>query len=367
MIKNNKWKLTISSVVILLPVLLAVFGGSFLPEKIAVHWGFDGNANGWMNASAIFWLLPVILLVLHWACILLSISLDKNAEQNKKVMEITFWIMPAISLMTCGTIFAAAFGYTANLFSIVYLFFAVLFIVIGNYLPKTKRNITMGIKIKWALSNDENWNATHRFAGKVYVVTGFLCLLAIPLPLKFLPFVFTMIILACVIPPVVYSYRFYKRQLAEGKITREESERGYRELFKNKKTPVIVTVIMVALLVIFLPIIMFTGSIETTLDESSLTVEASFWNDLTLDYEDIDAIEYRENSVDGSRINGIGSARLLIGFFKNEEFGVYTRYTYTGDRPCVVLTADDRTVVIGAEEEATVMEIYERVLAEISK
>ena len=38
--------------------------------------------------------------------------------------------------------------------------------------------------------------------------------------------------------------------------------------------------------------------------------------------------ELREGNVDGTRIGGFGSFRLLLGFFENEEFGTYTRYTY---------------------------------------
>ena len=52
MIKKNKLKLLISSIVILLPMLVGIFGKNILPDQIAVHWGIDGEADGWMGISA---------------------------------------------------------------------------------------------------------------------------------------------------------------------------------------------------------------------------------------------------------------------------------------------------------------------------
>ena len=47
MIKNNKIKFIISSLIILLPMLIGIFGGKLLPEEIAVHWGLNGEADGY--------------------------------------------------------------------------------------------------------------------------------------------------------------------------------------------------------------------------------------------------------------------------------------------------------------------------------
>ena len=366
MIRRNKLKLVISSIIILLPMLIYFFGGKILPEEISVHWGLDGTADGWMQSSLVFFILPLILLAIHWLCMILSSIIDKGQEQSKKVVEFTFWIMPAISLASCGLIFAVALGYTANIHSFIYVILAAAFIIIGNYMPKTTRNRTMGIKIKWALSNDENWNATHRFAGKLSVLAGFLCLLAIPLPPLAFIFIIPIVILLVAVVPTIYSYRFYKKQLREGKATKEDYENGYIRIVKNKKAAVAVSVILGIVLVIVLSVLMFTGSIETTFDDNALSVKASFWSDLTLNYEDIESVEYREEGVDGVRINGVGSARLLLGVFQNDEFGVYTRYTYTGDQPCAVIKTATRTVVLCAETVEETIEIYERISAEIS-
>ena len=166
---------------------------------------------------------------------------------------------------------------------------------------------------------------------------------------------------------MLYSYRFYKKQLAEGTATKEDYEKGYKEFVKNPKAALIATAILVPLLIIFLTLVMFTGKIETSLDESALTVKASFVQDMTVRYEDIDAVEYREHRVNGERVMGFASARLLLGTFQNEELGTYMRYTYTGDAPCIVLTVDGKTVVVSTGDATSTKELYDRIVAEIAK
>lgn len=367
LIKQNKWHLIASSIVILLPMLIAFFGGELLPEELTVHWGIDGTADGFASPTVAFIVLPLILLAVHWLCVLVTVLVDKDREQNQKIMRVVFWIIPAISLMSTGTIFAVSLGYTANILAMIMLLLGVTFIVIGNYMPKMKRSRTAGIKIKWTLANEENWHATHRFAGKVYVILGFLCLVCMPLPSAAFPFLCIGIVLVGVLLPVIYSYCFYKKQIAEGTATKESYKEGYRKIWGSSRAAVIVTAILLPLVLIGVAVLMFTGNLEATLGEDALTVKATFSNDLVVRYEDVDAVEYRESGVDGERVYGFGSARLLLGSFKNEEFGTYTRYTYTGDAPCVVMTVKGKTVVVSTGEAATTKAIYDRISAEIAE
>ena len=360
MIKRNKLKLIVSSAVILLP-MLPVFVANRLPEKIIIHWSFDGTPDGYGDPSWVFIVMPLILLAFHWACILISSRLDKASEQNPKVTNMMFWIVPVISLSSCGSIFSASLGHTSNIFSMIYVVLGLSFILIGNYMPKTTRNRTTGIKIKWTIANDENWQATHRFAGRLYVITGIGCLAAMLLPGKAFPFVVIAAIVLCAVFPVIYSYRFYKKQLSDGRATKEDYKKGYVRMVKNPRAAATVTIIISVVLVIVFAFVMFTGDIEVTLENSALIVDASFSGGATIDYEDIQAIEYREDGVDGQRLYGFASARLLLGTFSNEEFGTYNRYTYTGDQPCVVLTADGKKIVIGLKNEEELRWIYERI------
>jgi len=80
--------------------------------------------------------------------------------------------------------------------------------IIGNYLPKCKQNYTIGIKIPWTLNSEENWNRTHRFAGRLWMVCGLAIMLT-----GFIGgfWVFLPIVLLMVLVPFLYSYILYRR------------------------------------------------------------------------------------------------------------------------------------------------------------
>ena len=368
MIRKNKLTLIISSIVILLPMLIGVFGDKFLSDEIAIHWGIGVEADGFASPLFAFTVIPLILLAVHWICVILTCVFDKGAaEQSVKLMRLVLWIIPAMSVSISAMMLMIALGYPKNMGGFVLLLIGVLFVVIGNYMPKAKRSITTGIKIKWTLANDENWQATHRFAGKLYVALGFTSILLMPVSYKVLPFVLIGIIVLCVVLPIIYSYRFYKKRLSDGSVTKEEYDRGYREMFKNPKAAKAAVGVVIASLLIVLAIVMLCGDLDITLGDDSIDIEASMWSDASIDYDDIENVEYREGRVEGYKVNGFNSAKLWLGMFKNDEFGVYTRYTYRPADSSVILTVDGKYVVIAAESEAETKEIYERISAEIAE
>lgn len=212
MIKQHKWKLLISSILILLPCLFGAIVWDRLPSQMATHWGADGEANGWSGKLFAVLGLPLILLALHWICLLITMHDNRSTGQPKKAFGIVFWLLPVISLYVNGMIYAGALGLPLNMSALLFVLLGIGFTVIGNYLPKTKQNRTYGIKLPWTLTNEENWNKTHRFAGRLWVIVGLLCFPASFLPLKAFPFVFVPLLLSVVIAPCLYSYILHKKQ-----------------------------------------------------------------------------------------------------------------------------------------------------------
>ena len=360
MIKKNKWKLLVSSLVILLPIVFGLLYWNHLPQEMSTHWGLDGNADGWTNKAFAVFLLPVILLAVHLLCVFLSAKIPGSKDQNPKLLGIVLWTIPITSLFTNGIVYAVAFGIDIQPTFLVNLLLGILFIAIGNYLPKCKRSPAIGIKIKWALQNEENWYATHRFGGKVYVAGGFFLLACMFLPTPAALWVSGAALMALIALPVIYSYWYHKKQVKAGTAVITPIPGSM-----PMKKAVIISLVIVAVLLISLIPLMFTGDIAVEWGENSFTIEASFYPDLTVDYDAVTSIEYRENGVAGTRTHGFGSARLLAGIFHNEEFGSYTRYTYTGNKPCVVLNVGDKVLVIGGSDAAATRAIYQTINAKI--
>lgn len=216
-LKDNKWKLLFTSLVTLLPSLAGLILWNNLPDKIPTHFGPDGTADDWSSKAFAVFALPAILLILHWVCVLATSADPKKQNIPKKVFGIVLWICPATSLIMESLCYAYALGWEINIAIVMFLFCGVLFIVIGNYLPKCKQSYTMGIKLPWTLADENNWNATHRLGGKLWVGGGLL-LLAIS-PLTVFPVlsigVFFGVVLLMVLIPTVYSYAYYKKHSKE--------------------------------------------------------------------------------------------------------------------------------------------------------
>ena len=359
--KNKKYWL-ITGAVTLLPIVLGLLLWNRLPDQLPTHFGIDGAADGWSGKAFAVFFLPLLMLLFHFV-MYYATRLDKqNRGHNEKVLNLVGLMFPVLSIVNSAHMYSSAMELEVNLSTLLLPLLGLLFIAMGNWLPKIKQNSTLGIKIKWTLYNEENWNKTHRFAGYCWVIGGVLfCLMGFTseellvflLPLE-------VILLACV--PMVYSWALAKKQQREGTYTESQVSKNL------KKHPVILAVSMtlVAAILIFVGVIMFTGNIEYTCTDEALLIDADYHSDSTVPYEKIDALEFREEAPLGTREWGFASAKLLLGFFHNEEFGNHTRYSYTGTDAHIVLSCGDDILILSAESEEATRALYEQLQARIS-
>lgn len=206
MLKNKKL-LALTSAITLLPVLAGVFLWQKLPQSVPIHWNAAGEVDGYGSRGMLLGLFG-FLLVMHWLCIGACALDPKSRNLEGKAAALVLWIIPAISLVMGVLVYSAALGKALSVNTVLPVFMGLLFVFIGNYLPKCRRNYTVGIKVPWALENEENWNATHRFAGRIWVAGG-LAVMATAL----LPTVWVMLgVLAFMaLAPMLYSYLYYKK------------------------------------------------------------------------------------------------------------------------------------------------------------
>ena len=208
MLKENKWKAIISSVVILLPVLVGIILWNDLPGNMVVHWDMSGTPDGQGVKAGVVIGMPLLLLALHWLCILTTGKDRGNKNQSKKVFGMLFWIMPVLSLFVSGITYTTAFGWNVDIKTIMGILLGLLFVVLGNYMPKCKQSYTMGYKLPWTLSDEANWNATHRFAGWVMTIGGVILLVTSPFAILWISLP---VMIVTALAPVVYSFIYYLR------------------------------------------------------------------------------------------------------------------------------------------------------------
>ncbi len=208
MIKKNLKVLIITSIIILLPMLVGLILWNRLPEQVPFHWNAEGEVDGWASRPVAVFVPSAAMLALQWLCLLVTSTDPKKQNHPQKVVHLVFWLIPLITVVLSTFVYASALGSNVRVEVLMPILLGLVFIAIGNYLPKCKQNYTIGIKIPWTLASEENWNRTHRLSGWVWVGGGIVMMLAG----FFDAFWVTMIVVAImVLVPLIYSYILHRK------------------------------------------------------------------------------------------------------------------------------------------------------------
>lgn len=204
------------------PVLLAALGAllsvvvySRLPSSLAIHWDLDGNPNGWMPRPIGAFFGPVFLLLL-WQLLRLAPRIDPRQENYARFGGAYDTIVAGVLLLVLAThviTILFALGIHVPIGRLVPALVGVLFVVMGNVMPRLRSNWWFGVRTPWTLSNERVWARTHRLAGYCMAGAGILMVLAalaLPVSLE-LPVVLGAAV-AAALAPIVYSYLTWRRE-----------------------------------------------------------------------------------------------------------------------------------------------------------
>ena len=211
MLKKYRGTLIVTTLVMLLPILVGRLLWERLPEQVPTHFNVAGEADDWSSKEFAVFGLPLIIMALHWVCVLGSLKADpKAADLNTKMMGLVLWICPVISVLCCIVlVYGTALGMKIDVQIIMPVLVGLMMVIVGNWLPKCKQTYTMGIKLPWTLADEDNWNRTHRFAGPIWVACGLVIIASGLIGGAFLwamPAAFGVMIIA----PTVYSYLLFR-------------------------------------------------------------------------------------------------------------------------------------------------------------
>lgn len=201
-------------IIIAAAFLLTIATYNKLPDLVPIHWNAAGKITDYGPKAFGAFLSPV-LMFFTWSGMKYLPKIDpkkENYEQFKRSYSIITNLFLIFFLILHVFILGAALGYNIPIEKVIPLSVGFLFIVIGNYLPKTKSNYFIGIKTPWTLSSDYSWKKTHRLGGKSFVIAGILMIIS-SLLLKGTGQVVVFCIAVCIaaVVPAVASY-FYSKE-----------------------------------------------------------------------------------------------------------------------------------------------------------
>ena len=197
----------------IISLLLAMIAYPFLPEEIPFHFGPTGEVDRYGGTWTIF-LIPAVIVFLIVAAELFRFADPKKQSYDKfskQYYRVHFLASLLFILMEIYIIAVSVGIEVMNINHLIPAVIGMLFLVIGNSMPKFKHNYFCGIRTCYTLTNEDVWFMTHRFAGKLWFHGGFGMILTVFLPTDATMIVFIIIVVALTIIPILYSYFSYQR------------------------------------------------------------------------------------------------------------------------------------------------------------
>ena len=178
-------------IVSVIPFIITAIVLQFMPDSVPMHYNISGEIDRWGSKyeNLIF---PVMILsftlILHYEKRAAKATLDKDraeAASNAGLLKIVAISMAAMfGIMQCFILYGAytaadtsAVSATVDIGKISCILMGGMFIVIGNFLPKAKRNSLVGVRVSWSMYNDTTWRKSNRFGAVAFIVTGVLTIL----------------------------------------------------------------------------------------------------------------------------------------------------------------------------------------------
>ncbi len=212
--KIKKPMLFLLCVLALLPLALTALFYPRLPQDIPMHWSIGGTVrydpkyNLWIIAA----LSPLFAVLFP-----VMAKIDprrRNYEKFGGVYQGFMVVMQLFLLMMNGIIISEAlYPGRISVSTVVTVGVGLLFVFLGNIMPKVKSNFYMGARTPWTLSDPDVWFKTNRLSGYLFFISGIvICICPFVFSEKITFAVLMTAVMAAAIIPCVMSYLWYRQK-----------------------------------------------------------------------------------------------------------------------------------------------------------
>ena len=217
--EKMKKGLTLSMIISLITAIIAVCVIVNTEGEIPIHWNIAGEVDDYGSALTLL-IFPVVSFFTALLLYFLP-KIDPKGENIEKSGPILPILMVLIALLMLGIeiiiVMAINGSNILNMMTFISLLFAVLFTVMGYYMPRIKPNYMLGIRTPWTLYSEKSWVKTHTASKNWFIANGILFLVCMPLSEPYnilIPLLFMAIVMIGI---VVYSYVVYAEEKKEQK------------------------------------------------------------------------------------------------------------------------------------------------------
>ncbi len=175
--KKNREVLFFSVLICLLPMVLGIVLYNKLPEQMPIHFTINDVPDNYAPKNFALFGIPTIMAIMQALMIFMIEKKIKNNDKPK-IIKIMEWFIPIITVLIY--IIMVKFVLESNVYvgKCVCLILGILFMIIGNYLPKV--NYEIGKTMIHPTPKDEkSFRKMNRMMGYSFICLGLLFLIMI--------------------------------------------------------------------------------------------------------------------------------------------------------------------------------------------
>lgn len=207
--------------------LLGLLSIAFMPAQFPMQYAGDGEVSRWGSRLEflIYWMIPVAFGIITKGYIAYQrrkqgLHADAYLRNEKPLLVFAiafmlfFDMLLAYALIRGFTLLSSgAVPSTFHFLNVAIGLVGIVFVVVGNYTPKLEFNAMVGFKNGWSCANEDAWALTHRWLGRLFIVSGLalVAFAALSLNQSFNPVIFLTFVLLLVALSFALSYRAYQR------------------------------------------------------------------------------------------------------------------------------------------------------------
>lgn len=168
-------------IVMFLPLLFAMSSLSILPDQIPAHYGVDGQVTRWGSKYETL-ILPIMIILFGLFMIWMAKIVrkkerfGKNNEKSMILNGILFLIL--FNILNCYILYTAVHKVdhlskvSISIEQLGMGSLGIALIIIGNIMPKLKKNSIIGIRTTGSMKNEITWKKSQKFGGIAMMITG---------------------------------------------------------------------------------------------------------------------------------------------------------------------------------------------------
>jgi uncharacterized membrane protein len=182
-----------------------------LPDTMPSHWNVEGEVDGYLAKPWGVIILPGAAIFVFIVFRLIPVISPKGFKTGEfaDVLNIFQVVMVGFMSFVAILVMLEAQGIDVRINQMIFLAVGGLFIVIGSYLHRVRKNFFVGIRTPWTLASGEVWDRTHRLGGRLFIVMGLIFIAGAFYRVN-TGLLVTMIVTIALVP-VIYSYFLYRQ------------------------------------------------------------------------------------------------------------------------------------------------------------